>query len=840
MKLPSFLKAFGLLLLQLLAASVAQGQVEVFSVRASQNPESGLVEVRYRLVLSGVPSASVSLRVTRDGGVTFESIPTSALRSGGAFGGVVQAGDDKLVIWDPSSMSWATGEYPVTQVEVSASAPAPYTSVLRSPVFTVKIYTASEIVAGVRASMDSEAGVLLTWPGAPETWSFSVYRGEIYSFEASRKLNTSPVLGTSFLDTTAEPGRAYFYFLLARDSRGFDTKSIGVSGARLRPMRLVNVSARGSVAGGQGNALNTFGGFIVRGGEARVLAQGAGPRLRPRPPAGRIDFNVPDYLRTPRIDLWQGNDGRRLLLSTNSGWEVQSASSVAPAPSLGVLEAVRTAVSAYDFEPGSADAATLVQVSPGPYTLELSSASASTGTGVFGFWLDRTVENAGSFSNVSARGVVKPGATGRLTAGVVIEGSPTDRARIVAVGLGPYLQASLPGALGSPSLTVRSLSGTPVASNSGWASASNSGQVQAALTAVESGITLDPSKRDCAVLVDLAPGAYTFEVSTTGADQGIALVGVWFVEQMTPPAGMVRIPSGTFLQGTPPDSIIAGEPPSWKGDLYVAPDVPQRQVTLTRDFYLRTTEMTVGECIDLVNWAATRGYALGNMILPVLVRLPSSRWISDDEPFNYATWNDVVQLMNALSEREGLEPAYRLNGEVYRIGSVEAPTWDPSANGYRLPTEAEWEYACRAGTVTDFYSGPLQTNDPERLDPNLDAIGWYWANAGGWWVLRALRVREKTPNAWGLYDMSGGAGEWCWDSFGPYDPSPQIDPTGSAPSFLHVIRGGGASALAAECTSAARATLRIDSPIDPTGPHSPYVVMWRKVAGVRPARNAAP
>lgn len=119
------------------------------------------------------------------------------------------------------------------------------------------------------------------------------------------------------------------------------------------------------------------------------------------------------------------------------------------------------------------------------------------------------------------------------------------------------------------------------------------------------------------------------------------------------------------------------------------------------------------------------------------------------------SWWDAARFCNALSLREGLPPAYRLDGED--------AAWDVSADGYRLPTEAEWEYACRAGTTTPRY-GPL------------DDIAWHRGNSGE----RSHDVGGRQPNAWGLYDMLGNVWEWCWDVY-------DSEVYGS----YRVLRGGG-------------------------------------------------
>ena len=129
----------------------------------------------------------------------------------------------------------------------------------------------------------------------------------------------------------------------------------------------------------------------------------------------------------------------------------------------------------------------------------------------------------------------------------------------------------------------------------------------------------------------------------------------------------------------------------------------------------------------------------------------------DQLPARTVSWFDAIQFCNALSEREGLMPVYSVRAQA---GHVE---WDAEADGYRLPSEAEWEHACRAGTTSARYG-------------ELDDIAWYRANSHQ----RAHAVGGKQPNAWGLYDMLGNVWEWCWDT---YDTEVYGD--------YRVLRGGG-------------------------------------------------
>ena len=155
------------------------------------------------------------------------------------------------------------------------------------------------------------------------------------------------------------------------------------------------------------------------------------------------------------------------------------------------------------------------------------------------------------------------------------------------------------------------------------------------------------------------------------------------------------------------------------------------------------------------------------------------------------TWYEALQFCNALSLLEGLTPSY--------VGSGTSWTWNPLADGYRLPLEAEWEYACRAGSETELANGELTSLDCEPLDPTLDAIGWSCQNSG-FPVYRAHEVGQKLPNAWGLHDMHGNVWEWCWDSY--YETDSDGFPTGE--SLGQVNRGGAFDNFARFCRAANR------------------------------------
>lgn len=147
-----------------------------------------------------------------------------------------------------------------------------------------------------------------------------------------------------------------------------------------------------------------------------------------------------------------------------------------------------------------------------------------------------------------------------------------------------------------------------------------------------------------------------------------------------------------------------------------------------------------------------------------------SRWRGTNNPVEQVRWSDAVRYCNKRSEAEGLQPCYNLQ------------TWECNfaTNGYRLPTEAEWEFACRAGATSEYFFG----DSPQRLGE----YAWYDKNAGG----RPHPVGQKKPNAWGLYDMAGEVWQWCNDFYQVdyYKGSPAQDPTGPKTGATKVVRGG--------------------------------------------------
>jgi sulfatase modifying factor 1 len=186
------------------------------------------------------------------------------------------------------------------------------------------------------------------------------------------------------------------------------------------------------------------------------------------------------------------------------------------------------------------------------------------------------------------------------------------------------------------------------------------------------------------------------------------------------------LPAGRFMMGSPVTEK--------DGD---KDEKPLHEVVISRPFHLGVHEVTCGQ------WQLVMG------------SLPADAGDDPGAAVSGVSWEECQTFIRKLGERV--------------------------TGTFRLPSEAEWEYACRAGTTTRFYWGA----DPDFTQ--ADAHAWHKGNAGG----RARPVGTKKPNAWGLHDMSGNAWEWCSDWYGPYPPGRQVDPTGPDQGKTHVMRGNG-------------------------------------------------
>ncbi|GAB4401903.1 MAG: hypothetical protein OHK0053_25200 [Microscillaceae bacterium] len=200
---------------------------------------------------------------------------------------------------------------------------------------------------------------------------------------------------------------------------------------------------------------------------------------------------------------------------------------------------------------------------------------------------------------------------------------------------------------------------------------------------------------------------------------------------------MVQIKGGTFMMGSP-----TSEPERES-------DETQHQVTL-RDFKMGKYEVSQAQ------WRAVMGSN------------PSRFKDCDNCPVENVSWEDIQEFLQKLNAMTG--------------------------KNYRLPTEAEWEYACRAGTTTPFYTGNNLTTDQANYD----------GNSKGQYRAKTTPVGSFAPNAWGLYDMHGNVWEWCSDWYDEYSSTAQTNPEGPATGSYRVLRGGSWLYYASSCRSANR------------------------------------
>lgn len=246
------------------------------------------------------------------------------------------------------------------------------------------------------------------------------------------------------------------------------------------------------------------------------------------------------------------------------------------------------------------------------------------------------------------------------------------------------------------------------------------------------------------------------------------------------------VPAGTFTMGSP------SEEPGRGADEF------RHQVTLSRSYWMGETEVTQAQ------WRAVTG--------------DNPSFFSscgDDCPVESVTWFEAVAFANAFSAQAGLPPCYRIEDEKVSFLGLDC-------RGFRLPTEAEWERAARAGTDNALYTGPL-TIEGLANSSELDVIAWYGGNSGvdtqagidcsGWRETQhpaALcgthPVRGKQPNQWRLHDMIGGVWEWVHNTYMPYPETAVADPVELSDGITRVARGCSWDSAAKTCRVANRSS----------------------------------
>jgi len=229
-------------------------------------------------------------------------------------------------------------------------------------------------------------------------------------------------------------------------------------------------------------------------------------------------------------------------------------------------------------------------------------------------------------------------------------------------------------------------------------------------------------------------------------------------------------------------------------------DNPVRSVTLS-PYSMAVNDTTKAQWDTVRTWALTHRYT----------DLAGGAGKAANHPVQSVTWYDVVKWANAASEKDGLTPCYSVSGAVYRTGQVDAVICDWSANGYRLPTEAEWEVAARGGLSGKRFPwgdtiSQSQANyyavDGYSYDLSGSVNGYNPTYATGDYPYTSP-VGSFAANGYGLYDMAGNVYQWCWDWYGTPD-SGGSDPRGSATGSYRVLRGGDWSGNASCARSAYR------------------------------------
>ena len=269
---------------------------------------------------------------------------------------------------------------------------------------------------------------------------------------------------------------------------------------------------------------------------------------------------------------------------------------------------------------------------------------------------------------------------------------------------------------------------------------------------------------------DLKAGAEALKAASRGVDETLNNEGAEVYEktfgealaavEAEPKAGERKVlkikgvefpfrycPAGTFQMGSPLSETGRG-------------DETRHKVTLTKGFWMLETSVTQGMC---------RAITGSN---------PSAFKSGDNYPVENVSWFDCQAFCKSLN----------------------ALNVTPEGFEFRLPTEAEWEYACRAGTTTPYFWGSTLNGDKANCDGNYP----YGCVSKGRYLKKTSAVGSYTPNAWGLYDMHGNVWEWCADWYGTYDSGPQTDPTGPTSGSRRVLRGGGWDDYAWRCRSARR------------------------------------
>jgi formylglycine-generating enzyme required for sulfatase activity len=281
---------------------------------------------------------------------------------------------------------------------------------------------------------------------------------------------------------------------------------------------------------------------------------------------------------------------------------------------------------------------------------------------------------------------------------------------------------------------------------------------------------------------------------------------------LPPPTNMILVPAGSFQMGDNLDGMTDA--------------LPVHTVEVGA-FYIDPTEVTKTIWDEVYQWAITNGYSFSSGV----------QGIASNHPVHSVTWHDAVKWCNARSEKEGRVPAYYTNPAttlVYRSGQVDLQnSWVLWAEGYRLPTEAEWEKAARGGATSHRFPWA----DTDTISQSRANYYSFWQNGQPFYsydtgptngyhpMFSAGEMPHTSPagffgtNGFGLYDMAGNLWEWCWDWWSNtyYSSSPGTDPLGPTSGSYRILRGGSWATHASGCRTANRGNGTPDSSFNTVG-----------------------
>ena len=533
-----------------------------------------------------------------------------------------------------------------------------------------------------------------------------------------------------------------------------------VEGAEAGSAKIINVATRAQIGG---NAGTPIAGFVLGGtGTKQMLVRACGPAL--------ANFGVAGALADPSLALVAGN----MTVASNDNW-------------LGADAATMATTGAFALAPGSKDAAVVATLVPGAYTAPVTAPGNGSGVALLEIY-DASASGTVTIVNASTRAFVGTG-NAVLIPGFVVSGSGSVRVLIRAVGPG-LSRFGVPGPLADPTVVLYRDT-TTVATNDNWSAASNSAEMAAAAASVGA-FALAADSKDAALLASLTAGSYTAVVSGVGATTGTALVELYVVPDTggaTPTSftpQFVRIAGGRFSMGDHVGFVDPDHP---------SDEIPLHNVTIS-PFYLCTTLLTCREYGDYLKAALKQGaievrsgsvYAVGGreVYFDTAAADPYStiqygsgtftiRTGRDLHPATGVRWFGAIAYCNWLSARDGYTACYNLT-----TGAC-----DFTRNGYRLPTEAEWEYAARGGQYAPYRQFPWgdDTNADGRLAnwegsgdpwetgdmPRTTPVGFYNGSLQkksdyDWPAAATIYQTRDGSNAYGLYDMGGNIWQWVND-----------------------------------------------------------------------------